>query len=237
MASVTTERRPSASPKLVIFDCDGVLVDSEPVIRQAMRSVLARHGLQLRPDELRAHFHGSSHSRVRAVVKAQWGVLLPDDIVDLLEDAERVAVEDGLRAVPGVAEVVHLVAASELASCVASNGSPDAIEQRLKLTGLYPWFEGRLFSAAMVARGKPYPDVFLHAAETMGFSPEQCVVIEDSDAGIQAALAAGMRVLAFAAKPARRRLARRASRRSRTWLHCRRCSDCSPPNRRRLNQR
>ena len=85
--------------------------------------------------------------------------------------------------------------------CVGSNGSPDAIEQRLKLTGLYPWFEGRLFSAATMARGKPYPDVFLHAAETMGFSPSDCVVIEDSDAGVQAAQAAGMKVLAYVASP------------------------------------
>ena len=91
--------------------------------------------------------------------------------------------EDGLCAVPGVAGVVRLVATSGMATCVASNGSPDAIEQRLKLTGLYDRFEGRLFSATTMARGKPHPDVFLHAAEAMGFSPSECVVIEDSDTG------------------------------------------------------
>ncbi len=178
-----------------------MLVDSEPVTRHVIGRVLARYGLRLKLDEVRAHFHGVSNSHVQSVVRAQWGVLLPDNIGDLIEDAERAAVEDGLRAVLGVAEVVRLVTASELASCVASNGSPAAIEQRLKLTGLYPWFEGRLFSASMVARGKPHPDVFLHAAESMGFSPKQCVVVEDSDAGIQAALAAGMRVLAYTAGP------------------------------------
>jgi beta-phosphoglucomutase-like phosphatase (HAD superfamily) len=88
-----------------------------------------------------------------------------------------------------------------MAVCVGSNGSPDAIAQRLRLTGLYSWFEGRLFSAAVMARGKPYPDVFLHAAEAMGFSPSECVVVEDSNSGVQASLAAGMRVLAYVASP------------------------------------
>ena len=188
-------------PKLVIFDCDGVLVDSEPLTSLAVQHVLARYGLRLELDEIQARFHGVSNNQVHETALAHWGVRLPDDIVGLIEDAEWVAVEEGLRAVPGVADAVRSVAASGLATCVGSNGSPDAIEQRLKLTGLYPWFEGRLFSAATMARGKPYPDVFLHATETMGFSPSDCVVIEDSDAGVQAALAAGMRVLAYVASP------------------------------------
>ncbi|MDE2837762.1 MAG: HAD family phosphatase [Chloroflexota bacterium] len=188
-------------PRLVIFDCDGVLVDSEPLTSRAMRDVLAHYGLNLDLDEIQARFHGVSNDQVHDTVLAHWGVLLPDDLVDRFEEAERVAVEDGLRAVPGVADAVRAVVGSGMAVCVGSNASPRAIEQRLKLTGLHPWFEGRLFSAALVARGKPHPDVFLHAAETMGFSPSDCVVIEDSDAGVQAALAAGMRVLAYAASP------------------------------------
>ena len=188
-----------APPKLVIFDCDGVLVDSELLTSRAVQRVLARYGLRLPLDELRAGFHGVSNDNIQDIVLAHWGVRLPDDIVDLVEDAERIAVEGGLRAIHGVADAVRSVVASGTAICVGSNGSPDAIAQRLKLTGLYPWFEGRLFSAAMVARGKPCPDVFLHAAETMGFPPSDCVVIEDSDTGIQAGLAAGMRVLGFAA--------------------------------------
>ena len=188
-------------PNLVIFDCDGVLVDSEPLTSRAMQHVLARYGLRLELDEVQARFHGVSNNQVHDTVLAHWGVQLPDDIVSLIEEAERVAVEEGLRAVPGVVDAVRAVAASGLAMCVGSNGSPDAIEQRLKLTGLYPWFEGRLFSAATMARGKPYPDVFLQAAETMGFSPSDCVVIEDSDAGVQAAQAAGMKVLAYVASP------------------------------------
>ena len=189
-------------PGLVIFDCDGVLVDSEPLTSRAMRNVLAHYGLRLELDEIQARFHGISNGQIHDTVLAHWGVRLPNDVVRLFEEAERAGAEDGLPAIPGVADAVRAVAASGTAICVGSNGSPDAIAQRLRLTGLYHWFEGRMFSAAMVARGKPYPDVFLHAAEAMGFSPPECVVIEDSDAGVQAALAAGMRVLAYEASPA-----------------------------------
>ena len=139
---MTVERRTVLSPKLVIFDCDGVLVDSDPLIRRALGRVLATYGLQLQPDELRTYFRGTSNSRLQDIAMAHWGVSLPDDIADVLEDAERVAVEEGLRAVPGVADVVRLVSASGMATCVASNGSPDAVEQRLKLTGLYPFVCG-----------------------------------------------------------------------------------------------
>lgn len=196
---MTENPLPGATPQLVIFDCDGVLVDSEPMTSRAMQRVLAHCGLQLGLDEVQARFHGISNGQVHDTVLAHWGVRLPDDVVNLFEEAERVAAEDGLPAIPGVADAVRAVAASGTAICVGSNGSPDAIAQRLRLTGLYHWFEGRMFSAAMVARGKPHPDVFLHAAETMGFAPPECVVIEDSDAGVQAALAAGMRVLAYEA--------------------------------------
>lgn len=197
-----TERTEAAvRPGLVIFDCDGVLVDSEPLTCRAMRDVLAHHGLRLGLDEVRAHFRGVSNNQVREVVLAHWGVRLPDDIVGLIEEAERAAVEDGLPVVPGVLDAVRSVVGSGIAVCVGSNGSPDAIAQRLRLTGLYDWFEGRMFSGATMPRAKPYPDVFLHAAEAMGFSPADCVVIEDSEAGVRAALAAGMRVLAYVASP------------------------------------
>ena len=201
VTAMTAERRTVLSPKLVIFDCDGVLVDSEPVNNRALGLLLSSYGLRLQPDELRTHFRGTANSRLQDIAMAHWGVALPANFSDVLEDAERVALEEGLRAVPGVADVVRLVSASGVATCVASNGSPEAIEQRLKLTGLYPLFAGRLFSAAEVARSKPYPDVFLHAAETLGFPPSECVVIEDSEPGIQAGRAAGMRVLAYAAGP------------------------------------
>ena len=185
-------------PRLVIFDCDGVLVDSESLTIPAMGRLLERYGLQLGHDELRTHTSGVTTRQVRGIVGKLWGVSLPEDFADQLEDAERRAVEAGLRAVPGVADAIRAVVASGMATCVASNGPPDAIAQRLRLTGLYPWFEGRLFSASMVARGKPHPDLFLHAAQALGVPPSQCVVVEDSAPGVQAGLAAGMRVLVYA---------------------------------------
>ena len=188
------------SPRLVIFDCDGVLVDSETMTIPAMNRLLACYGLRLQHEDLRAHFSGVTTGQVRDIAWARWGVSLPDDFTDLLEDAERVAVEEGLLPVPGVADLVRSLVASGIATCVASNGSPDAIAQRLKLTGLYPWFEGRLFSASTVARGKPYPDLFLHAAETLGYPPSDCVVVEDSVPGVRAGLAAEMRVLMYTAE-------------------------------------
>lgn len=189
-------------PKLVIFDCDGVLVDSEPLIESAFIRVLEGFGLQLGPDAYRTTFRGLSNSRIAEVVRSRWGVSLPEEFGPVIESEEWDAMERELRPIPGVADAVRSVAASGLAMCVGSNGSPDAIAQRLRLTGLYSWFEGRLFSAAMAPHGKPHPDVFLHAAETMGFSPSDCVVIEDSDSGVQAGLSAGMRVLAYVASPA-----------------------------------
>ena len=186
------------SPRLVIFDCDGVLVDSESLTIPAMGRLLARYGLHLQHDELRTHTSGVTTGQVRDIVWEQWGVSLPEDFADQLEDVERRAVEDGLRAVPGVADAVRSIAASGMATCVASNGPPHAIAQRLKLTGLYPWFEGRLFSASMVAQGKPHPDLFLHAGQTLGVPPSQCVVVEDSEPGVRAGLAGGMRVLVYA---------------------------------------
>ena len=198
---MTDEPTTVTLPKLVIFDCDGVLVDSEPLIVRALGSVLARYGLQAELEELHALFRGVSFDTLQDAVLAHWGVRLPDDIVSQIEEAERVAVEGGLLAIPGATEAVRAIAAAGMAVCVGSNGSSRAIEQRLRLTGLYHWFEGRLFSGGMVPRRKPHPDVFLHAAETLGFSPGESVVIEDTDSGVQAGLAAGMRVLAYVASP------------------------------------
>ncbi len=188
-------------PGLVIFDCDGVLVDSESLIETAFLRALGRYGLRLIPSDYHGFFKGLTVSRTADVVRARWGVSLPGDIREVIDQEEWEEMERGLQAVPGADDAVRSVVATGMAVCVGSNGSPDAIAQRLGLTGLYHWFEGRLFSAAMVPHGKPHPDVFLYAAETMGFTPAECVVIEDSDTGVQAGLAAGMRVLAYVASP------------------------------------
>ena len=198
---MTIELSAANPPKLVIFDCDGVLVDSEPLIESAFIRVLEGFGLQLGPDAYRTTFRGLSNSRIAEVVRSRWGVSLPEEFGPVIESEEWDAMERDLQAVPGAADAVRSVVASGMAVCVASNGSPEALVQRLKLTGLYDWFAGRLFSSTHLARPKPHPDVFLHAAESMGFSPGECVVIEDSDPGVAAGLAAGMRVLAFVPNP------------------------------------
>lgn len=193
---MTVERQPTTTPSLVIFDCDGVLVDSVPLIERVLRRALAGHGVQLQPDE-EWPFHGVSNSLVMDAVKTQWGLSLPDDFSDVLNREAWSLMERELYPVPGVAEAVRSIVDSGIATCVASSGSLEAIEHRLQITDLYEWFEGRMFGAAGLARPKPYPDVFLLAAETMGFLPSECVVIEDSEPGVQAGQAAGMRVLAF----------------------------------------
>ena len=197
--SLQANRAPAVPPKLVIFDCDGVLVDSPPLINRAMVRVLASYGLRLTPDEVMRNLKGLQNADIRNVVASRWGVSLPEDFWEVMEEAEWAAMIEGLRPVEGAESAVRKVVASGIATCVASNGPPEEIEHRLKLTGLFTWFEGRLFSSYTVPRPKPYPDVFLHAASTMGCPPSECAVIEDSEPGIQAALAAGMQVFAYAA--------------------------------------
>ncbi len=184
-------------PKLVICDCDGVLVDSEPLNERGLALVLERFNVQLEPDTYRRTFHGLTNDAVADIVTSRWGVTLPANFADVLVPQERRTMLGELQAVPGVAGAVRSDVAAGVAVCVVSNGSPEAMAERLKLTRLYAWFEGHLFSSAQVARGKPYPDVFLLAAQTMGVPPSECVVIEDSEAGVAAGVAAGMRVFAY----------------------------------------
>ncbi len=187
-------------PGLVIFDCDGVLVDSELLNNQALSELLAGHGLALTPEEAVSHFKGLSNPDTVAKVRSDWGIVLPQDFMSRLEAAEWAMMETGLQPVPGALEAVAAVARSGAALCVASSGTPDAILQRLTITGLLPYFRGRLFSAQQVARGKPSPDLFLHVASEIGFAPDQCVVVEDSLPGVRAGIAAGMPVFAYAAR-------------------------------------
>ncbi len=174
-----------------------MLVDSESLNERGLNRVLQRFGVHLGPDTYRNSFHGLTNDAVADIVTSRWGVALPANFSDVLVPEERRAMLGELQAVSGVIGAVRAVIAAGVTVCVASNGPPEGIAHRLNLTRLYPWFEGRLFSAAHVARGKPYPDVFLHASKTMGFSPAECAVIEDSRVGVAAGLAAGMRVFAY----------------------------------------
>jgi HAD superfamily hydrolase (TIGR01509 family) len=181
--------------ELVIFDCDGVLVDSEPIINRAHAEMLTACGYPITEHDLVERFCGMSDAEMLAIVAREWGRALP------LSYTERVGamIENGfcrsLAAIEGVTEALE---ALRLPLCVASSSTPEQIHRKLELTGLLDRFgQKSLFSAAMVPRGKPAPDLFLHAARCLVAAPGRCVVIEDSPAGIEAACAAGMTAIGF----------------------------------------
>lgn len=189
------------SPRLVIFDCDGVLVDSEPLNERGLAAVLKRHGIHIDADVYRDTLRGLTNEAIAELVTERWGSELPADFGAALVEEERRLMATGLQAVPGVGDAVRSIVAQGIDVCVASNGPMEAIEDRLGIAGLRCWFDGRMFSAEQVARGKPYPDLFVHAAKAMGHLPADCAVIEDSVPGIRAGIAADMRVLAFVPDP------------------------------------
>jgi HAD superfamily hydrolase (TIGR01509 family) len=181
--------------ELVIFDCDGVLVDSERLAVKVDVMALRELGWPLSEAEVIEQFVGRSDRDTRAAIEAHLGRRLPDDWGDQVEQLYRQAFAAGLAPVAGILEALDRIT---LPSCVASSGSHEHLRYTLGLTGLYERFAGRIFSAEDVARGKPAPDLFLHAAERMGVPAARCVVVEDSRAGVEAARAADMRVLGFA---------------------------------------
>lgn len=180
---------------LVIFDCDGVLVDSEVISVEVDQLVLADLGWRISREEIIDRFVGRSHAYFLEVVEEHLGRKLPDDWEEAYQHLYREALARDLRLVDGISEALNAI---ELPTCVASNGSHSKMEFTLKRAGLWSRFEGRIFSAADVADGKPAPDLFLHAASSLGYKASDCIVVEDSRAGITAALAASMKVIAYA---------------------------------------
>lgn len=180
---------------LVIFDNDGVLVDSERVANTILGDLLTGYGRATTTDEAVERHLGTSLGQVRAEVEAE-GIAVPVDFEDCYERRLFSAFADSLVAVTGVAEVVGDL---DVPVCVASSGGHERIHRSLALVGLAPRFEGCIFSAEEVARGKPAPDLFVHAAAAMGARPEHCAVIEDSPLGVAAANAAGMTAFGYAA--------------------------------------
>jgi beta-phosphoglucomutase-like phosphatase (HAD superfamily) len=189
------------TPGLVIFDCDGVLVDSEGISLDELTQAIARAGGTMTVEEVWAAFHGETLEAVQAGVATHLGGPLPPGFLDGFLAARRARFEVELAAVPGAPQAVDELHALGFATCVASQGRMRKMEQTLRVTGLDGRFpRERIFSATMVARGKPAPDLFLHAAHACGFAPEACVVVEDSPLGVTAAVAAGMRVLGYIAR-------------------------------------
>ena len=183
---------------LVIFDCDGVLVDTEHLNRQALIAVLHRIGIDVTEVEATKHFHGLSNCGIVEKAEALWGIQLRDSFVRDLEAEESELVRRYVQPIEGVRCAITDIANRGFATCVASNGTLEAMRERLVYAGIADLFADRLFSAEQVARGKPYPDVFLHACTSMGHSSDSCVVVEDSLVGVIAGRAADMSVFAFA---------------------------------------
>ena len=187
---------------LVIFDCDGVLVDSEPLANTCFARALQREGLDWNVEDTMRRLMGRSMKSCVEIVEGELGRALPADFVDRLKADTMQAFRDApLRTVPGVVEAIDAIEAAGIATCVASSGGLDKMRVTLGITGLWSRFEGRIFSSTQVPRGKPFPDLFLHAAIEMNEQPFDSVVVEDSLPGIQAARAAGMRALAYVGAP------------------------------------
>jgi HAD superfamily hydrolase (TIGR01509 family) len=183
-----------ANIDLVIFDCDGVLVDSEVISCRAHAATLVRHGYAITADQVLDRFLGVSEREARLAIENEIGRRLPDDFEDQVNQATLQFYAGDLRAISHVGEAI---AAIDLPKCVASSGTPEKIHHGLTCAGLYDRLAPHIFSATQVERGKPAPDLFLFAAERMQASPERCLVIEDSVPGVTGARAAGMTVLGF----------------------------------------
>ncbi|MES0213391.1 HAD family hydrolase [Mesorhizobium sp. M0028] len=182
------------TPELVIFDCDGVLVDSEMLSVSALLEMIALAGGNVSEDIAYEHFLGKSMKSVREILASDFGLDITDQHLTEMRSELMRKFRQELKPMPGIAQVLPRLGVQ---CCVASSGTLERIRYALDVTGLLGLLEPHLFSAAMVARGKPAPDLFLHAADKMGAAPQNCLVVEDSPAGIAAARTAGMRVLAF----------------------------------------
>lgn len=188
-------------PKLVIFDCDGVLVDTENLANRRLSAWLNDAGFATSFEYCRKHFSGRSMVSVQKEIEAATNVRLGEDFVERWNAGLPDLFAHGVEAIPHVREFIEDIRRSGIAYCVASSARVSKMHITLGQTGLLPLFEHAMFSSTMVGRGKPFPDLFLYAAKTLGAAPADCIVIEDSVAGTQAGIAAGMRVFSYHADP------------------------------------
>lgn len=185
---------------LVIFDCDGVLVDSEPISNGVLAEMLNEEGLDLTLEQACAKFQGRRLDGVIAEAQRMLGHDLPADWVQRYERRRSEAFRTGLRPVRGAAEALQAIVAAEIAVCVASQGKLSKTSLSLELTGLDRFFAPQSrFSAHTVRNGKPHPELFLSAASALGAHPSRCAVVEDTAIGVTAAVRAGMRAFGLAA--------------------------------------
>jgi HAD superfamily hydrolase (TIGR01509 family) len=181
--------------ELVIFDCDGVLVDSERITNRVFAQMLNELGLPVALEDMFEKFVGRSMDDCLGIITTMLGRKPPEGFVEQYRIRRDAALKLELKPVPGIVEALDKI---RLPYCVASSGDHGKMRATLGITGLLPRFEGRLFSVTEVAHGKPAPDVFLYAAKKLGAVPERCIVIEDTPTGVQAGVAAEMTVFGFA---------------------------------------
>ena len=184
--------------RLVIFDCDGVLVDTEAMLKQVAREMAGELGIVL-TDQDHERYVGVSDVDMLADWADRFDVAIPDDCFERLQHAKLAASSnDAIGPVSGAVEAVGRVAEASALLCVASNGTVEQTAAKLRMVGLLDFFGDRIFSGCDVPQGKPAPDLFLHASRVMGVGIERCIVVEDSDTGVQGALSAGMTTLVLA---------------------------------------
>ena len=188
-------------PSLVIFDCDGVLVDSELLAGESMRVSLLELGLEMPIADIRKAFVGLSWADCLIKIESAIDGPLPEGWLERIQLRDQKWFREQLEPVPGIHDLIDVLQKKDMPFCVASSGDVAKMNMTLGVTDLLPFFQDVMFSATMVERGKPHPDLFLHAADQMGHAPENCLVIEDSVHGVTGAVAAGMRVLAYAGDP------------------------------------
>lgn len=182
--------------QLIIFDCDGVLVDSEPASNLVISENLNKHGLAVTPEKCMELFVGGTIRGVFEKAKC-LGADLPDDWIDEIYSKIYDRLRQGIDPVAGVATLLNSLNKKNIEFCVASNGSEEKMNITLGGTGLLHYFEGKMYSAHSVGIAKPEPGLFQHAAEKMGYASSQCSVIEDSASGIKAAIAADMKCFGY----------------------------------------
>lgn len=193
-------------PAGILFDCDGVLVDSERITNGVWAQLLTGIGLPMTTEQSLAIFMGNSMPRCVAIVEERLGRPAPSDLLPRFYEESAAALARDITPVAGIVPLLDWLEAQGVPYAVASNGEHAKMRVTLGATGLWERFEGRRFSATEVPRPKPAPDLFLHAARTMGFPPERTIVVEDSALGVEGATAAGMAVIGYAELVAPERL-------------------------------
>jgi HAD superfamily hydrolase (TIGR01509 family) len=183
-----------SSPSLIIFDCDGVLVDSEPISISVLLELMAKAGHVMDEGTAYKLFLGRSMATTIELLREDFGFVVTPAHLDQARAALNERFRRELKPIPGIKTALEKLSGPR---CIASSSKPERIRLSLSITGLLDQFEPHIYSATMVERGKPAPDLFLHAARDMGMEPDDCLVIEDSPAGVEAAKSAGMRVFGF----------------------------------------